>query len=136
MRTHIDWARWDRGLAASLRLWKESSIVDTELLALELGIQRGVAARMVEIDEAIPPAWHAVLRGELPLPPHEGWFATFVGDGKPLVIRRGSLLFVPMEQRLICISVSVWRALSPFIDRKSTRLNSSHSGESRMPSSA
>ena len=24
----------------------------------------------------------------------------------------------------------------PFIDRKSTRLNSSHSGESRMPSSA
>ena len=33
------------------------------------------------------------------MPPHEGWFATFVGDGKPLVIRRGSLIFVPMEQR-------------------------------------
>ena len=61
MRTHIDWTRWDRGLVASLRVWTESSTVDTELLALELGIRRGVAARMVEIDEAIPPAWHAVL---------------------------------------------------------------------------
>ena len=61
MRTHIDWACWDRGRAASLRLWKESSTMDTELLALELGIRRGVATRMVEIDEAIPPAWHAVL---------------------------------------------------------------------------
>ena len=27
-------------------------------------------------------------------------------------------------------------ALQPYLDRKSTRLNSSHSGESRMPSSA
>ena len=99
MRTHIDWARWDRGPAASLRLWTESSTVDIELLALEIGIRCGVAARMVEIDEAIPPAWHVVLRGELPLPPHEGWFSTFVGDGKPLVIRRGSFIFVPMEQR-------------------------------------
>ena len=61
--------------------------MDTELLALELGIWHGVATRMVEIDEAIPPTWHAVLRGEFPLPPHEGWFATFAGDGKPLVIR-------------------------------------------------
>ena len=98
MRTDVDWARWDRGPATSLRLWIESSTIDTELLALELGIRCGVATRMVEIDEAIPPAWHAVLRGELPLPPHEGWFATFVGDGKPLVIRRGSLIFVSMEQ--------------------------------------
>ena len=89
VRTHIDWARWDRGPATSLRLWKESSTVDTELLALELGIRRGVVARIVEIDEAIPIAWHAVLRGELPLPPHEGWFATFAGDGKPLVIKMG-----------------------------------------------
>ena len=78
VRTHIDWARWDRGSAASLRLWKASSTVDIELLALELGLRHGVAARMVEIDEAIPPAWHVVLRGELPLPPHEGWFATLL----------------------------------------------------------
>ena len=56
MRTHIDWARWDRGPVASLRLWIESSTADSELLALELGIRRGVAAHMVEIDEAIPPA--------------------------------------------------------------------------------
>ena len=97
MRTHIDWARWDRGSAASLRLWTESSSVDTELLALELGIRHGVVARMVEIDVAIPPAWHAILRGELPLPPHKGWFATFDGVVKPLLIKRGSLLFVSME---------------------------------------
>ena len=58
-----------------------------------------MATHTVEIDEAISLAWHAVLRGELPLPPHEGWFATFAGGGKPLVIRRGSLIFVPMEQR-------------------------------------
>ena len=61
MRTHINWARWDRGPTASLHLWTESSTVDTELLALELGIRRGVAAHMVEIDEAIPPVWHVVL---------------------------------------------------------------------------
>ena len=61
MRTHIDWAHWDRGPIASLCLWTESSTVDTELLALELGIHRGVAVRMVEIDEAIPHAWHVVL---------------------------------------------------------------------------
>ena len=96
MRTHIDWARWDRGRP---KLPLTTSTVDIELLALELGIRCGVAARMVEIDEAIPPTWHALLRGELPLPPHEGWFATFAGDGKPLVIRWGSLIFVPMEQR-------------------------------------
>ena len=70
MRTHIDWARWDRGPAASLCLWIESSTVDTELLALELGIRHGVVARMVEIDAAIPPSWHAVLRGELPFVSH------------------------------------------------------------------
>ena len=29
-----------------------------------------------------------------------------------------------------------WEKLDEFLDRKSTRLNSSHSGESRMPSSA
>ena len=71
--------------------------MDTELLALELGIRRGVAVCMVEIDAAIPHAWHAVLQGVLHLPPHEGWFATFAGDGKPLVIRWGSSTFVPME---------------------------------------
>ena len=36
-------------------------MVDIELLALELGIWCGVAAHMVEIDAAIPLAWHAVL---------------------------------------------------------------------------
>ena len=66
---------------------------------MELGIRCGVATRMVVIDEAIPPAWHSILRGELPLPPREGWFATFASDGKPLVIIWGSLIFVSMEQR-------------------------------------
>ena len=115
VHTHIDWARWDKGLVASLRLWVESSTVDTEVLALELGIRHGVAARMVEIDEAIPPAWHAVLRGELPLPPHEGWFATFAGDGKPLVIRQRSLIFVTMEQRLSDMHICLCSAGSVFV---------------------
>ena len=92
---------------------------NTELSASELGIGRGVAVHMVEIDAAILPSWHAVLRGELPLPPHEGWFATFDGDGKPLVIIRGSLLFVPMEQRpfgmhiRLCLAGSVPVHLQP-----------------------
>ena len=113
--THIDWARWDRGLAASLRLWIESSTVDTELLALELGIRRGVAARMIEIDEAIPLAWHVVLRGELPLPPHEGWFVTFDGAVKPLLIRWGSLLFAPMEQRPSGMHIRLFSGFSPCV---------------------
>ena len=54
MCAHINWARWDRGLATSLCLWIESSTVDTEFLALELGIWCGMVARMVEIDVAIP----------------------------------------------------------------------------------
>ena len=45
-------------------------------------------------------------------------------------------------ERAVCLGgsyggyLALWIAGQPLADRKSTRLNSSHSGESRMPSSA
>ena len=52
--------------------------------------------------------------------PHYGWMA---------------VLFAVLSY-LIYIAALMCSHLSAFRDRKSTRLNSSHSGESRMPSSA
>ena len=43
--------------------------------------------------------------------------------------------FSTMEDHKACLQ-KVWDEFQPKEDRKSTRLNSSHSGESRMPSSA
>ncbi|MCO5547423.1 hypothetical protein L7F22_000872 [Adiantum nelumboides] len=59
-RTHIDWARWAAGPASSFALWTESSYVDTEIMALDSGIRRGIAACMVELDEAFPDVWQQI----------------------------------------------------------------------------
>ena len=45
-------------------------------------------------------------------------------------------VFTPMQWRLKLKNGKRIREEVPFIDRKSTRLNSSHSSQSRMPSSA
>ncbi|MCO5586123.1 hypothetical protein L7F22_040063 [Adiantum nelumboides] len=60
-RTHIDWARWAAGPASSFAMWAESSYVDTEIMAMDLGIRRGIATRMVKLDAAIPNDWQQVL---------------------------------------------------------------------------
>ena len=63
------------------------------------------------------------------------------GD-KFIVTRNGMCCFQPPEQRNYNIISFIkehphfFAEYTPGIDRKSTRLNSSHSGESRMPSSA
>ncbi|MCO5554946.1 hypothetical protein L7F22_008485 [Adiantum nelumboides] len=56
-RAHI--ARWASGPAASFAVWVESSYVDTEIMAMDLVIRRGIAARMVELDAAIPDDWNS-----------------------------------------------------------------------------
>ncbi|MCO5574171.1 hypothetical protein L7F22_027953 [Adiantum nelumboides] len=61
-RTHIGWARWASG-PSSFAVWAESSYVDTEIMAMDLGIRRGILARMVELDAAIPDDWQQVLTG-------------------------------------------------------------------------
>ncbi|MCO5590943.1 hypothetical protein L7F22_044919 [Adiantum nelumboides] len=53
-RTHIDWARWASRPAFSFAVWAESSYVDTKIMAMDSGIRRGIPARMVEHDAAIP----------------------------------------------------------------------------------
>ena len=50
-------------------------------------------------------------------------------------------IFVPTEEKIRLVNALSTSGLAKievtaFVDRKSTRLNSSHSGESRMPSSA
>ena len=57
--------------------------------------------------------------------------------GKQLSSERARMIAVALLGTLIVglLSVAIWGAVS-FLDRKSTRLNSSHIQKSRMPSSA
>ena len=50
--------------------------------------------------------------------------------------RTAACSFSPDGRRLVTVSLEESTVLVWKVDRKSTRLNSSHSGESRMPSSA
>ncbi|MCO5553681.1 hypothetical protein L7F22_007207 [Adiantum nelumboides] len=59
-RTHIDWARWATSPVSSFAVWVESSYVDIEIMAMDSGIRRGIAARMVELDAAILDDWQQV----------------------------------------------------------------------------
>ncbi|MCO5556264.1 hypothetical protein L7F22_009810 [Adiantum nelumboides] len=72
-RTHIDWARWASGPASSFAVWAESSYADTEIMAMDFGIRRGISARMLELDAAIPDDWEQVLTGRRDVPLHVGW---------------------------------------------------------------
>ncbi|MCO5548959.1 hypothetical protein L7F22_002423 [Adiantum nelumboides] len=47
--------------ASLLSGWAESFYVDTEIMAMDSGIKIGIAARMVELDAAIPDEWQQVL---------------------------------------------------------------------------
>ncbi|MCO5559465.1 hypothetical protein L7F22_013065 [Adiantum nelumboides] len=90
-RTHIDWARWAAGPASTFGVWAESSYVDTDIMVMDSGIRRGIAARMIELDAAIPKDWHQVLTGRRNLPIHANWWASFDQTGRPLVAQYGSL---------------------------------------------
>lgn len=57
VRTHIDWASWDRGPATSLLTWLAARCLDADLIAMTYTIDRGVASRISEIDAAIPQQW-------------------------------------------------------------------------------
>ena len=53
-----------------------------------------------------------------------------------ILVLKDSLYIHSIKRNLISVSRLVDNGYSFILDRKSTRLNSSHSGESRMPSSA
>lgn len=102
VRTHIDWAVWDSGPAASMLTWSEHRQVSADFLEEEYQIGRGVATRMLEIDAAIPEDWDRVMRGLQVLPSHSGWTAVFDGTGKPTLVQSSNLrmLFMPIEDGL------------------------------------
>ena len=56
-RTHIDWASWDRGPVASMHGWSETWQLDTDFLADEFAIGRGIRTRLVKINAAILDLW-------------------------------------------------------------------------------
>ncbi|MCO5595540.1 hypothetical protein L7F22_049585 [Adiantum nelumboides] len=62
-------------------------------MAMDLGIKRGITARMVEFDAAIPYDWQQVLTGHRDMPLHVGWWASFDPAGRPLIARYGSLIY-------------------------------------------
>ncbi|MCO5551035.1 hypothetical protein L7F22_004531 [Adiantum nelumboides] len=93
-RTDIDWARWAFGPASSFAVWAKSSyghlvlllllqygqsllMWDTEIMAMDLGMRRGIVVRMGELDAAIPDDWQQVLTGHRDMPLHVGWWASF-----------------------------------------------------------
>lgn len=57
MRTHIDWAAWDRGPAASLGTWLGARCLGAMVIGETYSIDKGVVPRMLELDAAIPPQW-------------------------------------------------------------------------------
>ena len=69
------------------------------------------------------------------------WFHDYCTQADALLFLKGRIQFVDGLQKTgIANHVDMWkeclRVLKPGGDRKSTRLNSSHSAKSRMPSSA
>ncbi|MCO5572877.1 hypothetical protein L7F22_026636 [Adiantum nelumboides] len=77
-------------------------------MAMDLGIRRGVAARMVEIDAATPDDWQQVLTGHRDMPLHVGSWASFDPAGRPLIARYGSLIYgveanISIQQARECI---------------------------------
>ena len=55
--THIDWAAWANGPAASLQTWLAARCLDADVLGTTYSIARGVIPRIHEIDDAIPHQW-------------------------------------------------------------------------------
>ncbi|MCO5603459.1 hypothetical protein L7F22_057609 [Adiantum nelumboides] len=75
---------------------KNADLMDEKnagLMAMDLGIRRGISARMVELDAAIPDDWQQVLRGCRDMPLHDGWWASFDRAGRPLIARYGTLVY-------------------------------------------
>ena len=97
VRTHIDWAAWDRGPTASLLIWMAARCLDADLIAMTYTIDRGVASRMLEIDAAIPQQWiEAITDPQIESQSFlTGWWAFFQAiDSQPSWARQGDFFFV------------------------------------------
>ncbi|MCO5579129.1 hypothetical protein L7F22_032981 [Adiantum nelumboides] len=80
--------------ASSFTVWVESSYVDTEIMAMDSGIRRGIATCMVEIDVAIPDDWQQVLKGGRDMPLHVGWWPSFDQAGQTTCSQYGSVIYI------------------------------------------
>ena len=68
---------------------------------------------------------------------YDGWKgANVIGDPIPEVLARAKTVQAAGRKIKIFTARACEKEKIPYIDRKSTRLNSSHVSESRMPSSA
>lgn len=115
MRTHIDWAAWDRGPASSLGTWLGARCLGATVIAGTYSIDRGVTPRILEIDAAIPPQWieTATAPQTQSQPFLTGWWAFFLHDGVyPSWARRGDVFFTVlpdfrlMHATLACTLIS------------------------------
>lgn len=99
-RTHIDWAAWDAGLAASFLQWRLMRRLDTQFIAQHFGIERGVATLISEINAVIPQAWTTAVTPLVPVEEdlYSGWWGLFPEEGyqqvpRPSLVRNSSLIF-------------------------------------------
>ncbi|MCO5551214.1 hypothetical protein L7F22_004713 [Adiantum nelumboides] len=66
-------------------------------MAMDLGIKRGIAARMVELDAAILDDWQQVLTGHRDMPLHLGWISGEAMHNGPSVSYRGGYAMETMD---------------------------------------
>lgn len=100
MRTFIDWAAWDQGPASSLAQWLEVHCLDAQFVGDQFGISRGVATRILEIDQAIPDEWRAAIceLDAQQVSQDSGWWGFFemdvtLGHAGPVWARFGTMVF-------------------------------------------
>ena len=119
------------------RLWQ--AFLDT---ALMVGVSAGIA-----VLAGIPLALFLVTSGPggiFPAPVANRVVGTVVNGFRAVPFIVLLVALIPFTRLVVGTTIGVWAAIVPlavtatpfFADRKSTRLNSSHSGEARMPSSA
>ena len=89
--------------------------------------------------------WNTDTGASAHMTPHRHWFRSYSPHSIPIRLANshivysaglGSVVFQPAEMDGVLPPAIVLHDVLHVPDRKSTRLNSSHSGESRMPSSA
>ena len=113
-------------LEAIVRRFPDSS--ETMLIDTRLTDEPEASCRVFRIYREVPAHYHATCDEYLLVISGRG--TIFVGDSAPVEVTPGRLVFFKKR------TVHGLTVIEHPLDRKSTRLNSSHVSESRMPSSA